>query len=71
MDLALLAGALALACNCAFMLPMATGPNAAIFADGGVDLATMSRAGLVMNGIAIVVITLFVFISAPLAFLSV
>jgi sodium-dependent dicarboxylate transporter 2/3/5 len=47
----------ALAASCAFMMPVATPPNAIIFASDRVPVAAMARAGLLINVIAIVVIT--------------
>lgn len=46
------------ACSCAFMLPSGTGTNAAIFASERVTIPQMARAGLLMNFIAIIIITL-------------
>ncbi len=48
----------AIAASCAFMLPVATPPNAVVFASGRVTIAQMARAGLVLNLIGIVVVTL-------------
>jgi sodium-dependent dicarboxylate transporter 2/3/5 len=42
----------------AFMLPVATPPNAIVFGSGYITVPQMSRAGLVLNVCAIVVITL-------------
>ncbi len=53
----MLAVPLALAASCAFMLPMATGPNAVVFATGHVALTTMARAGFLLNIAGIVVIS--------------
>ncbi|MEM7768360.1 MAG: DASS family sodium-coupled anion symporter [Pseudomonadota bacterium] len=53
----LLAAPLALAASCAFMLPMATGPNAVVFATGHVSLPTMARAGFLLNVLGIFVIS--------------
>ncbi|MEZ6105465.1 MAG: DASS family sodium-coupled anion symporter [Pirellulaceae bacterium] len=39
----------ALAASCAFMLPVATPPNALVFAGGGVRIKDMTRAGLILN----------------------
>jgi sodium-dependent dicarboxylate transporter 2/3/5 len=56
----LLLTAAALAASCAFMLPVATPPNAIVFSSGYVSVAEMARAGLVLNLVAIVVVTLVV-----------
>lgn len=56
----------ALAASCAFMLPMATGPNAVVFATGEVDLPTMARAGFRLNLMAIIVITGLSYWLAPM-----
>jgi sodium-dependent dicarboxylate transporter 2/3/5 len=55
---ALLASAIALAASCAFMLPVATPPNALVFGTGLVPQADMIRCGLVLNLVCIAVITL-------------
>jgi sodium-dependent dicarboxylate transporter 2/3/5 len=49
--------AVAVAASCAFMLPVATPPNAIVFASGQVTIAQMARAGFAMNLFAIAVIT--------------
>ena len=46
-----------LAASCAFMLPVATPPNAIVYASGRVTIGQMARAGLVLNLVAIAVIT--------------
>lgn len=53
---ALLASAIAVAASCAFMLPVATPPNAIVFATDQVPQATMMRCGLVLNLVCIAVI---------------
>ncbi|MEM0985490.1 MAG: SLC13 family permease [Pseudomonadota bacterium] len=67
-DVGLLAVPLALSASCAFMLPMATGPNAVAFATGHVTLATMARAGLRLNLVAIALLTAITCILVPLVF---
>ncbi|MEO1014691.1 MAG: SLC13 family permease [Pseudomonadota bacterium] len=46
---ALLMAPAAIACSCAFMLPVATAPNAIIYATGRVPIARMAREGVVLN----------------------
>lgn len=41
----------------AFMLPVATPPNAVVFGAGGITIKTMAREGLVLNLIGVVVVT--------------
>lgn len=56
-DPASLAIPIAMAASCAFMLPMATGPNAVIFGSGKITMAEMAKAGFKLNLIGIVLIT--------------
>jgi len=49
-----------LAASCAFMLPVATAPNAIVVGSGAVDQAAMVRTGLVLNVVGIIPITLVV-----------
>lgn len=51
----------ALAATCAFMLPVATPPNAIVFGSGYVTIGQMIRAGVVLNVIGIVLITAAVY----------
>ncbi|MCI4643152.1 MAG: SLC13 family permease [Hyphomonadaceae bacterium] len=64
----LLAAPLAMAASCAFMLPMATGPNAVVFATGQVTLPRMAAAGFRLNLLAIPVISALVYLIAPRVF---
>ncbi len=57
-DPMLLAIPVALAATCAFMLPVATPPNAIAFGSGYVTIAQMIRGGIFLNLIAMVLITL-------------
>ncbi|MFD0965201.1 SLC13 family permease [Pseudofulvibacter geojedonensis] len=45
-----------IASSCAFMLPMATPPNAIVFASGYVKVNQMVRAGVVLNTIAVLLL---------------
>ena len=47
----------ALAASCAFMLPVATPPNAIVFGTGYVGIPDMLRVGIVLNVLGVVVIT--------------
>jgi sodium-dependent dicarboxylate transporter 2/3/5 len=57
----LLSVPVAMAASCAFMLPVATPPNAVVFASGKLSVAEMVRAGALISLAALVVITLVVF----------
>lgn len=62
----LLMATAALAASMAFMLPVATPPNAIVFGSGYLTVPQMSRAGIVLNLIAIVAITLMGSLLVPL-----
>ena len=57
-----------LAASCAFMLPVATPPNAIVYGSGKFTIATMMKAGFVLNIIGIIVVTLFAYFIAPQVF---
>ena len=46
-----------LSCSCAFMLPVATPPNAIVFGTDRVSMRDMARVGMVLNVIGAVLIT--------------
>jgi len=56
----------AVAASCAFMLPVATAPNAVIYATGKVRIADMIRNGFRINLMGIVIITVIGYWIAPL-----
>ncbi len=55
----------AVAASCAFMLPVATAPNAIIYASGEVSIAQMMRAGVRVNLLGVLIITLIGITIAP------
>ncbi|MBN2198417.1 MAG: DASS family sodium-coupled anion symporter [Candidatus Aminicenantes bacterium] len=55
-----------LACSFAFMMPVATPPNAIIYGSGRIPLSSMIRAGLVLNLFGIAIIWTGVCVLAPL-----
>jgi len=64
-DPVVLAVPVALAASCAFMLPVATPPNAIIYGSGRITIPQMAKAGLVMNLIGIVLLSLVALYLAP------
>ncbi len=48
-----------MASSCAFMLPMATPPNAIVFASGYIKVHEMAKAGFLLNIISILILILF------------
>ena len=51
-----------LSASCAFMMPVATPPNAIVFGSGRIKIAEMARVGVFINIIGVVVITLLFYI---------
>lgn len=57
-----------LAASFAFMLPVATPPNAIVFGSERLTIADMAKPGLLLNLIGVAVVTLLVFLWAPQVF---
>ncbi len=57
-----------LAASCAFMLPVATPPNAVVFSSGLVAIPTMARVGLILNIVAVAVLSVIAIVVAPAVF---
>lgn len=58
--------AAALASSCAFMLPVATPPNAVVFGSGYIRMQDMAKTGFWLNLISILIISLFIYFLLPL-----
>lgn len=59
---------LAISASCAFMLPVATGPNAVVFSSGEVSIPQMANAGFRLNLFAIFAVTGSSYLLVPLIF---
>ncbi|MBD3166885.1 DASS family sodium-coupled anion symporter [bacterium] len=57
-----------LSASCAFMMPVATPPNAIVFGTGRLRIIDMARTGILLNLIGIALITLWVHLAGPSAF---
>ena len=55
-----------IASSCAFMLPMATPPNAIVFASGHIRVKDMARTGIFLNLISIALLIVFFKLVIPL-----
>jgi sodium-dependent dicarboxylate transporter 2/3/5 len=67
-DPVMLAAPTAMAASCAFMLPVATGPNAVVFSTGHIHVPQMMRAGLWLNVIGTFVVAGICYSLLPLVF---
>ncbi len=61
----LVTAAVALAASCAFMLPVATPPNAIVFGSGLIRVPQMARAGFLINVLGILVVSFVAAVSVP------
>ncbi|MEO1020985.1 MAG: DASS family sodium-coupled anion symporter [Bacteroidota bacterium] len=57
-----------LAASCAFMLPVATPPNAVVYSSGILNIRDMMRGGLALNIIMMLIVSLFSYFLVPLIF---
>tara|TARA_B100000945_G_scaffold320795_1_gene332143 strand:+ start:1580 stop:3025 length:1446 start_codon:yes stop_codon:yes gene_type:complete len=64
-DPLLVTAAVALAASCAFMLPVATPPNAIVFGSGLIKVPQMARAGFLINVLGIMVVSFVAAVSVP------
>ncbi|MFC4349395.1 SLC13 family permease [Kordiimonas lipolytica] len=67
-DPIMLAAPTAMAASCAFMLPVATGPNAVVFSTGQLHVPDMMRAGLWLNVIGTFVVAALCYSLLPMIF---
>jgi len=54
-----------LAASCAFMLPVATPPNAVVFGSGFLQMKDMVKAGFWLNIFSILIVSLLVYFLLP------
>ncbi len=57
-----------LAASCAFMLPVATPPNAIVYGSGAITIPQMAKAGLVLNVISIGLVSVTGYLLVMLVF---
>lgn len=65
MDPLMLVVPVTIAASCAFMLPVATPPNAIVFSSGEIRIAEMMRAGFWLNIVAIVLVSIVAIVLVP------
>jgi sodium-dependent dicarboxylate transporter 2/3/5 len=63
-----LAAPAAIAASCAFMLPVATPPNAIVYSSGYVSISSMARAGFWLNIAGMIVISIVAMLLVPVFF---
>jgi sodium-dependent dicarboxylate transporter 2/3/5 len=59
---------LTIAASCAFMLPIATPPNAIVFSSNCITMQQMMRAGFLLNILAAAIISAYAYYIVPLIF---
>ena len=57
--------AVTFAASCAFMLPVATPPNAIVFGSGRLEMGQMMRAGVVLNVVFVILVTAWCALAVP------
>jgi len=57
-----------LSASCAFMMPVATPPNAIVFGTGRLKIIDMATTGIILNVIGVIVITLWMHLAGPYFF---
>ncbi|MDQ0188022.1 SLC13 family permease [Cytobacillus sp. FSL W7-1323] len=67
-DPLIMMAAVALAAGSCYMLPVATPPNTAVFSAGELEVADMAKAGVWLNAVSVIVITLAVYYWMPIVF---
>jgi len=67
-DPILLAAPTAMAASCAFMLPVATAPNAVIYSTGHVSIPQMAKGGLVLNIFGTFIVSALCYWLVPIVF---
>ncbi len=55
-----------LSASCAFMMPVATPPNAIIFGTGRIRVAQMAKTGIMLNLVGVIIITLWVSVAGTM-----
>ncbi|MGM7702608.1 SLC13 family permease [Pseudalkalibacillus sp. Hm43] len=55
-----------IAASCAFMLPVATPPNAVVFGSGYLRIPDMARAGFWLNVVSVIIVTLAIYFYMPI-----
>ena len=57
--------AVTISASCAFMLPVATPPNAVVFSTGYIRIGQMARAGFILNIVSVAIVVLAIWLLLP------